>query len=428
MKRLISMFMLLLLTLIIAGCSGFTPNKEASSDSTSASDTDAETTITFLHRWPNEPYKTYYNEVIAEFEEQNPDINVEQTTALNDQYKQKVNVIMGGDTPPDIFFTWVGKSFGDKFINDDIALDISSYYEEDTEWSENIMAQEPFMKDDKHYGVPLYTDSKVFYYNKDIFDQYGLEAPETWEEFMSTLQTLKDNGETPLMLGNKSPWAGSHYLTAVNQRMVSQDVVEQDYTTAEFTDPMYVEALEKIEELSPYFNDSPNSVGHEEARNFFLNEAAGIMFMETFEAPYLEEAAFEWGTFNFPSIAEGEGSDSGIIGAPEGFMVSKKSENPDAAMKFLKFLTSKPMGEKLMKEVGMPSSVIGAVNEDTASEKEIELTNMIAEKEYILNWIDQGIETTVSKPYMDGVQLLIAGSITPEEVMEQVQAEAEEVE
>lgn len=414
MKRAFWLVILLICTsLIFAGCS--------SSSSTDNDGDGDQVTIKFLHRWPNEPYKSYYNDLVKEFEKENPGIKVEQITALNDDYKQKVKVMLGGNNPPDLFFTWVGKSYGDEFINSGISLDLTKYFEEDQEWANSLMVTEPFMKENKNYGVPIYTDSKVFYYNQDMFDKYNLSKPETWEDFINVLDTLKENGETPIMLGNKAPWAIGHYITALNQRMVKTETLLADYTEAKFDDPMYVEALNKLQELIPYFNENPNALGHEEARNFFLAESAGIMFMETFEAPYMEDAAFGWDTFTLPSISEGEGSQTGIIGAPEGYMISSKTEHPDETMKLLKFITSKEMGEKLTKEAGMPSAVIGAVNENTATEKEIELTNMISEADEILNWIDQGVDTTISKPYMDEIQNMLAGETSPEEVMKKVQ-------
>ncbi|QNF29950.1 ABC transporter substrate-binding protein [Metabacillus elymi] len=423
MKRCwgIMLNVLLILSLIV-GCSS---NSTSSDDGSSE---DGKVTLTFLHRWPNEPYKTFYNDVIAQFEKENPNIKIEQVTALNDDYRQKINVILGNDNPPDIFFTWVGE-YGDKFIRENIALDITKYYEEDKEWSEQLMATKPFTYEGKNYGVPLYTDSKVFYYNKEMFAKHNLTPPETWTEFMDLLKTLKEKKETPILLGNKFPWAGGHYITSLNQRMVKPETLAKDNTfgESEFTDPMYIEALKKLDELQPYFNENTNSLGHEEARNFFLNGESAMIFLETFEAPFIEEAEFEWDTFKFPTVEGGEGTQSGIIGAPEGFMVSQASKHPDEAMKFLKFLTSKEIGEKLMTEAGMPSAVIGAVNENTATDMEIKLTNMIAETDDILNWLDNSVDSRVAKPYIEGVQQMHAGTATPEQVMEQVQAAAKSI-
>jgi len=38
------------------------------------------------------------------------------------------------------------------------------------------------------------------FYNKDIFDDCGITAPATWDEFMTACQTMKDKGYQPLAL------------------------------------------------------------------------------------------------------------------------------------------------------------------------------------------------------------------------------------
>ncbi|WP_223594875.1 ABC transporter substrate-binding protein [Neobacillus bataviensis] len=412
----------MVMSLILAGCS--------SSSSTSSKSENGKKTITFFYRWPNEPYKTYFNSVIKEFEKQHPDVHVEQVTALNDDYKQKANVLLGSKNPPDVFFTWAGE-YGQKFIRDGVALDLTKYYQDDKAWSDNLIASQVkfFQKDDKTYGVPLFTDSKLFFYNKDLFDKLGLKAPTTWDEFITVLKTIKKSGQTPIILGNKSPWAAAHYVTALNQRIVPQDVLAKDlsFKGAEFTDPSYVEALKKLDELRPFFNENPNATAHDEARNLFLGGKAAIMFLETQEITYMKNAAFKWDSFKVPTIDGAKGDQGGLIGAPEGFMVHSKSQHPKEAVEFLKFLTSKANGEKLAKDTGMPSTVEGAVNANTATEADVKAMDMIKEQPNMLIWTDSALDTRIFKPYGDGVQAMIGGTMKPEQIMKAVQDAAKQV-
>ena len=103
-KSMLLIFSVLLVFASLVACS----SKDSSTASTpNSSDNNGKVTLTFLDRWPNEPYKTYFNQVISEFEKQNPNIKVNVISALNDDYKQKVNVLLGNNNPPDIFFSWV---------------------------------------------------------------------------------------------------------------------------------------------------------------------------------------------------------------------------------------------------------------------------------------------------------------------------------
>ena len=40
------------------------------------------------------------------------------------------------------------------------------------------------------------------YYNKAIFDKYGLEVPTTYDEYVQVCDTLKENGVTPVALAS----------------------------------------------------------------------------------------------------------------------------------------------------------------------------------------------------------------------------------
>ena len=51
--------------------------------------------------------------------------------------------------------------------------------------------------DGKMFSVPFAAVSHAVYYNKDIFEANGLAIPQTFEEFLTVLQTLKDKGITP---------------------------------------------------------------------------------------------------------------------------------------------------------------------------------------------------------------------------------------
>ena len=426
-KSMLLIFSVLLVFASLVACS----SKDSSTASTpNSSENNGKVTLTFLDRWPNEPYKTYFNQVISEFQKQNPNIKVNVISALNDDYKQKVNVLLGNNNPPDIFFSWVGE-YGEKFIRDGKALDITDYVNKDADWSKQIINSQfkAFSVDNKVYGVPLYMDSKVFFYNKDIFDKLNLKAPTNWSEFMNALKVIKEHNMTPIMFGNKGPWAAGHYITALNQRMVSQDVIAKDnqFGKSEFKDPGYAEALKKFSELIPYMNQDPNAIAHDEARNYFLGGKAAIMYLETMETTYMKNATFKWDTFAFPAIEGGKGDPKGMIGAPEGFMISKSTKHPAEAVKFLEFLTSKPMAEKLVKDTGMPSVVKGAINDQTASAKEVEEAKMIEDRGDMAIWLDTALDGRIFKPYLAGAQQLLNKQETPEDVMKQVQDAAQQV-
>ena len=102
-------------------------------------------------------------------------------------------------------------------------------------------------------------------------------------------------------------------------------------------------------------------------------------------------------------------------------------QHPKEAVAFLKFMTSKINGEKLIKDTGLASTVSGAVNDNTATKEEVKAMDLIKEQPNMLIWTDSALDTRIFKPYGDGVQTMLGGGMTPEQVMKGVQDAAKQV-
>ncbi|AKO93080.1 ABC transporter substrate-binding protein [Priestia filamentosa] len=420
-KTKVLVLLLLSFALLLGGCS----SKETTSESE-----DGKTVLTFFHRWPKEPEKTYFNDVVKEFEKQHPDIKIKTEAVLNDSYKDKIKVMTGTNNPPDIYFSW-SDEFARQFVRGNKALDLTSYYEKDAKWSSQLVQSQvkPYTVDQKIYGVPVTMDGKMFFYNKSIFEKLNLQPPTTWDELINVLKVLKKNGYTPLQFGSQDTWTISHYVGTLNQRIVKEDVLAKDYKneTGKFTDKGYIQALEKFEELTPYFNKNTNSIDHEYARQQFSNGKAAMIFAETAEIKLFGPIKFELGMFNFPKVEDGKGNQTNLTGAPEGFMISSKTKHPKEAMEFLKFLASKDMGEKLVKDVGKYSAVQNTANSENTTPEQLDAVDNILKAEEMAPWFDMAIDSRIADAYLTGTQLMLNGDKTPKQVMKDVQKAANSV-
>ena len=68
----------------------------------------------------------------------------------------------------------------------------------DINWDEYIPGPlESTMLDGKHYGIPFATNCTALYYNKDMFDEAGIDYPDentTWDEFREMAKALTKDG------------------------------------------------------------------------------------------------------------------------------------------------------------------------------------------------------------------------------------------
>ena len=387
-------------------------------------------TVNFFHRWPNEPKNSYINSLIDEFEAANPDIDIVADCVLNDSYKEKIRVLVSTDALPDVFFSWSGV-FGENLTRSGRVLALDDVMARDSEWSSQIVEGQwaPFNYNGKQYGAPWSMDGKAFFYNVDVFNELGIEIPTTLNELYAVCEKLKENGyDEPISAGFSAPWAVSHYLGTICQRVVDPEVLAKDYTGGgDFSDPAYIEALNIFKKLGEYMTSDPCSVDHEFARNAFIMGVSPMCYMQLAEMKYMrDDEELNYAFFNFPAVEDGKGDPGQLTGAPEGMMISAtaKPEVQEAAIKFMEFVISKEGGHRMIAECGEISCVKGAWDETNCDEKQLEAINLILAATEPAVWQDCATEATIANAFMTGGQLLLTGDMTAEDVMASVQTAA----
>ena len=387
-------------------------------------------TVNFFHRWPNEPKNSYFNSLFDEFEAANPDMDIVADCVLNDSYKEKIRVLVSTDALPDVFFSWSGV-FGENLTRSGRVLALDDVMARDSEWSSQIVEGQwaPFNYNGKQYGAPWSMDGKAFFYNVDVFNELGIEIPTTLNELYAVCEKLKENGyDEPISAGFSAPWAVSHYLGTICQRVVDPEVLAKDYTGGgDFSDPAYIEALNIFKKLGEYMTSDPCSVDHEFARNAFIMGVSPMCYMQLAEMKYMrDDEELNYAFFNFPAVEDGKGDPGQLTGAPEGMMISAtaKPEVQEAAIKFMEFVISKEGGHRMIAECGEISCVKGAWDETNCDEKQLEAINLILAATEPAVWQDCATEATIANAFMNGGQLLLTGDMTAEDVMASVQTAA----
>lgn len=135
-------------------------------------------------------------QIISDFEKQNPNIHVEYSKQDVNQYRDRLITRINAGTGPDIFRfhnTWYP-------MLSEVLLPLSS----DTISKENFtdifypVAQKDLIKNGAIYGIPLEIDTLSLFVNTQLFQSAGLSVPSTWEDFTNDARamTVKDeNGK-----------------------------------------------------------------------------------------------------------------------------------------------------------------------------------------------------------------------------------------
>lgn len=407
------------------------PTEEPADDTDDTASSDEEVEINLWHFDPGERM-AIYQEAIDKFEEENENVTVNVLQIPNDEYKQRVVVAMSGNDSPDIFSSW-GGGWLEEFVNSDQVMDLT---DADIDLDRFIdVALENSIVDDRVYGIPLGISVYNFFYNREMFDEYGLEEPETYEDLVEIIEVLKENDKYPIALANQPMWPGAFYMMYFADRVGGEEAFQSAYrrTGGSFDDEAFVQAGEYIQELvemdafNPGFNGLPYDAGS--ARQLIYSDQAAMMLMTggfvnnvRDEFPEFED---KMGVFPFPSLQDGEGDPSNIAaGISPTWSIKKETEHPDVAVALLDTLTSLETAQEYVNRSGNVVAVEGVEVED---EWVSQFTEWVNEANSIQFPYDQTLPPELAEVHLNTTYDLFGLTTTPEEAAEAMEAQAQEV-
>ena len=386
--------------------------------------------IEFWHIEPGEKGKMF-EEVAQQFEEDNPGVKVKLTRIPNDSFKQKLSVAMSGGEVPDVFQSW-GGGWLKNFADEGNVLDLTDDVEEG---HFNQLALDNSTYNDKVYGLPIGLTIDLVFYNKEIFDKYGLEAPTTFDEWLKVIDVLNENKVIPIALTNQTKWPGAYYLMNFAARIGGPDLFNSALNREGkgFDDPAYVQAGEYIQELvnrnafNPGFNAVPYDEG--QGRQLLYSGQAAMMDMTISlvnnireEAPEFEE---KLDFFQFPTVPGGKGDQTQVGGsASPVFSVAQDSEHADLSVAFIKALTSEEIAHEYVERTGSLSAVAGVEPKDELIKRFFDITESAS---HIQMPYDQTLPPELGEKHKDTTQAIFGLDMTPEEAAKQMEEKAVEL-
>ena len=286
--------------------------------------------------------------LVADFEKQNPDINVNAIYAGNyNDARIKALAAMKSGKPAQLSVMFSIDIY--ELIEQDaiVAFDDIVQSDEDRAWLKSFYPSlmENGMTRGKTWGIPFQRSTIVMYYNKDAFRDAGLDPekpPATWAELASMGAKLvkKDASGNVQRWGAMIPSTGYPYwmfgaLTMQNDQVLMNSDGNETY----FDAPATVEALQFWQDLGNKHKIMPTgTIEWGTLRQNFLEGKTAIMWHSTGNLTVVKKkAGFDFGVAMLPA--------SKRRGTPTGggnFYIFKKSsaEEQQAALKLIKFMTA----------------------------------------------------------------------------------------
>lgn len=380
--------------------------------------------ITVWEIQTEDPMREVFADSIARFEEANPGFKVNDVVMANEDYKQKISIALGSDTAPDIFITWTGGGMRE-YIDADRILDLTEYMNKDNYkdyFLDAAIAQATM--DDKIWCVPVENCSiAALFYNKQLFEEYGVEIPTTIEELEAACDLFLENDIVPMALPNRTKYFGSMYYMYLVDRMAGPSLFESAANGGErtFEDEVFTWADEKVQEWAEkgYFGDGYNSLDGETGmhRQMLYNGEAAmeldgswVVSSFYFEAPDFVDNI---GVFPFPAVEGGEGDINNLVGTlgDTFYCINSKAEEPDACFEFIKYIIDETAVEKRINVGRIPPTK----NATAENELNTALLGLLNKAQNIQLWYDQYLPSAAAEVHKDSLQALIGLSMTPEE-------------
>lgn len=314
--------------------------------STTAGDDGGTVTLQMVESLTNPVRTELLDELIAEFEEENPTIKVELISPPTEQADQKIQQMLQSGSGVDVLEVrdlTVGPFSTNGWLDN-----MTEEFDGWDGWDKlTPNAKAVAEGDGEMYYVPYGFYGLSLFYRTDLIEQAGFDAPPAnWEELLEQATAIQESGDNQYgyaFRGGKNGFSGA--VTAVSAYVADQIDTENAYKLENgdsiFSAPEASDALnvyfELFEKASP-----PSSVawGYPEMVEGFTNGSTGFLLQDPEVIASVQQSTAvseeQWNTA--PTLAGPSGKAFQAL-ATAGWGIAEASEHKEEAAKLIQFLS-----------------------------------------------------------------------------------------
>lgn len=319
---------------------------------------------------------TMYGELIAAFEQANPDIHV-RTLEIPGSYYTKLQIMVAAGSAPDLAPMMTMRL--PMFLHRGAFLALDDLAADDAEFQRRLADIYPktfsgFRRNGKLYGMPYSQNLYALYYNRTMFDEYNRTAPaggkveypsgewdlDRYVEVAKVLTRDTDGDGRIDQYGTIQPGIAFHVICPVLRRFGVR-IFNDDLTKCNLDRPEAIEAMQWYFDLANRHHVAPSAAGPDARSEGTVAGGPSEMFMAGKVAMW--EAESEWRfelsrrikTFEWDVAEPPHGREKAAGFECFGICITRSSRHPEEAWRFVSFLTS-PRAQKILLEnhVGIP--------------------------------------------------------------------------
>ena len=397
--------------------------EEAKTEEVTTADSGEKVTLSIYTQYADDDTKVPYDYAVEQLKEAYPNVELNLIVQAQDD-GQTLKTLAATGQLPDIYqaSTDIINTFRESnqiMVLNDVAQStgfLDKLYEANKDLA--------YAEDGNIYAFPFSGQEYVlWYYNKALFEENGLEIPTTYDDLKNCIEVFKSKGITPLALFGQEGWNTAAAYDVVATRYTEGGIKALDEGTASITDEAYASAAKTLEELvaAGLFQESATTTNYDQASEMFLSGNAAMFINGQW---YIEDATsalgdnVDWMFYPAADEASYEAGKSVFSGggSASGFAVNPDSENAELAAEVAEFITEKYCEAKVMYRHNPLVAL------DTGKEPDSEYPAMMKKLSDTLPTITATTKFTwglTNSTFNDGIQSesqgLVSGQFTAEE-------------
>ncbi|TGD44620.1 carbohydrate ABC transporter substrate-binding protein [Pseudotabrizicola sediminis] len=347
--------------------------------------------------------KAAWEQLVADFEAENPDVDVQMNIMDREAYKTAIRNFLTSD-PPDVA-NWYPANRMQPFVDAGLFLDISDVYA-DNDLNTQLASTLPIVtQDDKQWMVPYTYYQWGMYFNRTAYEQVDAAVPATWEEFLANCEKFKAAGIDCLTTGSSQLWPIAGIFDYLNLRTNGYEF-HKALTNGEvpWTDDRVRATFAEWAKVLPYTTANHAAIDWQDAVPLIVQGKAANYVMGNFAVAAFKEGGMTDETLGFlpfptinPDVPRAEEAPTDAVFIPAG------AKNVDDAKKFMAFVARADVQTKLNTALGqLPVNAGATVGDDPFLQAGFEMLSTTPGG--IAQFFDRDAPAEMAKVGMEGFQ------------------------
>ena len=328
----------------------------ASTDSSTGASKDGKGTTIRFYGSDSE----YNQNIVAGFQSENPDIKVEIVPVDFDNAEQVIKTGIASGDPVDVSFFWGSQI--NAFTDNKMAYDLTPYLtENNNEWLNTFVPAyiDSCKVEDKYYAVSYQPVIETIFYNKELFAQYNVKIPETWDELVEACKVFKENGVYGI-----GDWIGqNHQMLQFAYQYMANDGTLEEYTAGKGDFTKNAGLKKSLEDWKAVYDagywypgeGALTSTKDQTQAAWYQGKVAMLFDAGSNAGEYEKNCTFEFGILPFPSVEEG--GKYALNTVTNALFIPANAKNPEEAVKFMKYYTSDAGIQEIINSGRLPATV-----------------------------------------------------------------------